>query len=154
MSYVRSDGIRAYAYPHDALPAVVQGKPGSTFSYSQTSSGTSSTHRRHCQAVLTGKVASSGTSQTVTKSYYDECLVTVDLSGADSGHTVSTEAHTRFGLVHKESGLYDSWSDWCDNGAVLRFSASTTGSPPRTTPDTRKWTVLSSFTATINYVGP
>ncbi|MCK5833795.1 hypothetical protein KAH81_09020 [bacterium] len=89
--------------------------------------------------------------------YYDKCKqwrCVITLTGVDASHPVTTEAYTIWGqaqsLTYTSSGTY---AIWVDAGYTLRFPSSTGGSDPRTTTDTRSWTVNSAVTATINYSG-
>lgn len=121
---------------------------GAAYAFSSTSSGSNASERW---------IPLSGTSGTITDAtpvscgYYHQFKPSITLNGTDAGYTVSTEAHTQFGAAHVESGLYTSWSDWCDEATTLTFSDTTTGAPPRTTTDPRSWTVNSAMSATINY---
>jgi len=153
VTYIGADGSSCAANVWDASPATVLAQPNSTYSYSQASSGSTSSHRWYCNASLTGTVPASG-SQTVGRTYYEQYKPTVTLDGTNQTRSVSTEAHDMFGAGHLEAGLYGTWSDWCDAGGPLAFSQSTTGTPPGTTSDPCGWTVTSSFSATIRYKTP
>ncbi len=88
---------------------------------------------------------------TVVADLLTQYIPTVVLNGTDASHTVNLEAHTQNGTSALQSGLYYSWSDWCDAGTELRFGRYTTGSPRKETGDTRSWIVNSAFTTTLHY---
>jgi YD repeat-containing protein len=125
---------------------------GSTYTYAVTSSGSTTSHRWATGDPPTGIVDPGLTS--VSKGYYEQYYVTVNLNGTDSDHSVGTEAHWQFNKDHRESGQYTSWSDWCDRGSKLTFGQATTGTPPKTTASQRSWTVTTALSPAINYSYP
>ena len=150
ITYTRPDNTTGTATAYDGSSAVVQVKPGSTYTYSATSSGSTVTHRWYCNGTLSGSVPSSG-SQTVSRIYYDQYMPTITLAGTTGTCSVSTEARLLYGASHPDTGLFTIWTDWCDAGSTLTFSQLTTGTLQKKTTDTRSWTVNSAFAATINY---
>ncbi|MBI1929651.1 hypothetical protein HYR99_36060 [Candidatus Poribacteria bacterium] len=102
----------------------------------------------------THTVTASASTTSYTATLRTQWKPTIALNGTDATHTVSTEAHTKEGSSHLESGLYGNWSDWCDDRTELRFSQSTTGTPAKTTSDPLSWKVSFAFSATITYTLP
>ncbi len=99
---------------------------GSTYSYTQQSTGSGSTQRWRSQTQKIGAVTDGNA---ISVSYYHQYKPVVTLNGTDSGYSVSTEAHSQFSTAHLDSGLYGTWTDWCDKGSTLSFSEKTTGPP-------------------------
>lgn len=83
--------------------------------------------------------------------YYHQYLPTIYLEGTDPTHTVSTEAHTKFGASHLDAGVHTVWSDWADKRSEVRFSEYTTGIPPYIAIDERSFTINSAITETVHY---
>ncbi|MCX8173116.1 MAG: tetratricopeptide repeat protein [Thermoplasmata archaeon] len=94
---------------------------------------------------------SSPISRTLT--YRHQWHSTITLAGTDASHTVWAN-YTLDGIYYSQSGVYGSWSNWCDHGTTLSFSDTTTGTPPYTTTDPHSWTVTSAIVATIHYTTP
>ncbi len=94
---------------------------------------------------------------TETVVYYHQYKPAVTLVGTDSTHNV-TAHHTEGGSGHNDFGTFNSWSDWCDEGASLSFDTDTSGG---TATDRRHtytnfgiapWnTVASAFAETVIY---
>ncbi|KPK90442.1 hypothetical protein AMJ80_08380 [bacterium SM23_31] len=139
-------------YPYDGNDVSLWVDAGS-YSYSETSSGSSSTQRwSTIDSDKSRTLSISLTGIPLTVDYYQQYKPAITLSGTDSNHTVSIETRTLYGAPALLSGIYNSpWSDWCDVGSVLTFSELTTGTPSRSTTDTRIWTVNSDFNAAVNY---
>ena len=127
-------GSDNYAYPYDGNDISVWGDAG-TYSYSETSSGSSSTVRwSTVDSDKSGSINLSKTVLPITVDYYQQYKPTITLSGTDSSHAVNIETRTLYGAPAAQSGIYISpWSDWCDVGSTLTFSESTTGIPSRST---------------------
>lgn len=85
--------------------------------------------------------------------YRHQWYSTITLVGTDAGHTVWAN-YTLDGIYYSQSGVYGSWSNWCDHGTTLSFSDTTTGSPVYTTSDPHSWQVTSAIVATIHYTIP
>ena len=94
---------------------------------------------------------SSPLSRTLT--YRHQWYASITLVGTDAGHTVWAN-YTIDGIYYSQSGIYGSWSNWCDEGTTLSFSDTTTGTPPYTTTDPHAWQVNSAIVATIHYTTP
>jgi len=81
---------------------------------------------------------------------------TITLTGTTVSLTVSITARTANGTSATASGLYTSWSNWCDDSTTLTFSQQNTGGGGATerlqTTSTRSWSVTSALTETITYL--
>jgi len=93
---------------------------------------------------------------TCTWNWITQYQPTITLTGTTSSLTTSITARTLNGASNTPSGLYTSWSDWCDSGTTLTFNDVNTGGGSATerlhTVSTRSWTVSSAFSATITYI--
>ena len=90
------------------------------------------------------------TNITITAFYRTQYKPMITLVGLDETHTVGV-VHSKGGLSHNDTDVYDSWSDWADEGSELIFDEYSSGHPQLYTTDTRSWVVDSAFTAAINY---
>ena len=148
LTYVNAGSSYSDVTLYDGATISQWADAGSTYSYAQQSSGSNSTQRWRSISQKTGTITDTNS---VSWTFYHQYTPTVTLSGTDSSHTVSTEARNLFGNSATGSGLYGTWSDWCDKGSTLTFGQCTTGSPQKCTTDTRAWTVNATFSETINY---
>jgi len=82
--------------------------------------------------------------------YIHQYMPVVTLVGTDSAHAVSVQ-HMLDGSAHSDINIFNSWSDWSDEGSTLAFDECTTGAPTRCTTDIRSFIVDSAFDATITY---
>lgn len=123
-----------------------------TFSTVNTGGG-SATERLHTVSTVSWSVTSAF-SATIT--YVHQWKPTITLTGTTSSLTTSITVRTLDGSSNIPSGLYTSWTDWCDDSTSLTFSDVNTGGGSGTerlhTISTRSWTVTSALTATITYV--
>ncbi len=124
-----------------AIPSPQAAGTARQYSFSQWSNGEPPSHTITVQS-----------DTTVIADLITQFKPTIVLSGTDASHTVNLETHTKDGVTAQQSGLYYSWSDWCDAGTKLRFGQWTSGSPQKQTLDTRSWIVNSAFTTTLHYV--
>jgi len=127
---------------------------GTTLTFSDVNTGGgSATERLHTVSTRSWTV-SSAFSATIT--YIYQWKPTITLTGTTSSLTTSITVRTLDGSSNTPSGLYTSWTDWCDDSTTLTFSDVNTGGGSGTerlhTISTRSWTVTSALTATITYV--
>ncbi|MBD3384692.1 hypothetical protein GF407_07165 [candidate division KSB1 bacterium] len=123
-----------------AIPSPQAAGTAKQYSFSQWSNGKPQSHTIIVQS-----------DTTIIADLITQFKPTIVLSGTDASHTVNLETHTKDGVTTQQSGLYYSWSDWCDSGTELRFGQWTSGSPQKQTLDTRSWNVNSVFTTTLHY---
>jgi len=123
-----------------------------TFSDVNTGGG-SATERLHTISNRSWTVTSA---LTATITYVHQWSPTITLSGTTSSLTVSITVRTLDGSSATASGLYTSWSNWCDDSTTLTFSTTNTGGGSSTehlhTISTTSWSVTSAFSATITYI--
>ena len=144
---IRQFGSTQQLQAYDGHDGTDWADAGSSYSYSQQSTGSSSSERWRSRTQKTGTVTDGNT---ILWTFYHQYKPSVTLNGTDSSHTV-TAYYDQYGSAADQSGQYSSWSDWCDRNSTLTFSQQTTGSPPYETSDPRSWTVTSAFSKTINY---
>jgi len=146
---IRQLGSGKQLQAYDGHNSVDWADAGSSYSYSQQSTGSGSSERWRSQTQKTGTVTDGNT---ILGTFYHQYKPSVTLNGTDSGHQAAAD-YKQFGDAQSHTA-YGSWSEWCDRNSTLTFSQQTTGSPPYVTSDPRSWTVTSSFGATINYIPP
>ena len=125
-----------------------------TLTFGTTNSGGgSASERLHTVSTVSWSVTSALV-ETIT--YIHQWKPTITLTGTTSGLTVSITARTLDGSDGSASGLYTSWSDWCDDSTTLTFSTLNTGGGSGTerlhTVSTVSWSVTSALTQTITYI--
>jgi len=135
----------------DNSPVIRWVDAGSTYSYTQQSTSSGNTQRWRSETQGIGSVTDGNA---ISVSYYHQHKPVVTLNGTDGGHTVSTEAHSQFNTGHLDSGLYGTWTDWCDKGSTLSFSEKTTGPPHFVAQGERSWTIKSTSVYSITYSLP
>ncbi|MBU4255942.1 MAG: VCBS repeat-containing protein, partial [Candidatus Thermoplasmatota archaeon] len=143
-------------YPYDGVSNTTWLDVNISYSYSWNSTGSTSTHRWNQSTQLTGTVPWDVASKTETGNYYEQWIPSITLVGTSSpNYLVNITARTYFGTSNTPTGLYGSWSDWCDAGSTLTFNDTTyPATPQKNTGNVRSWTVNSAFSATITYGFP
>ena len=131
---------------------------GTSLSLDVDAVGSSVTERWHTYVNFTAAPWVSVTSPFVeTVAYYHQYKPSIALVGTDTTHSV-TAHHFEGGGSSNDPGIFNSWSDWCDEGTSLSFDADTSGSTT-----TERWHtyadfgvppwngVASAFTETVTY---
>lgn len=144
----RFAGDSQVLHPYDGNSISLDAGDGSTYLFGATSSGSGVSQRWMTNQTLGGAV----TNGTIGRTFYNQFLPAITLSGTNAGNTVATSAHTQFGASLAGPGKYGVFSEWCDRGSLITFAAATTLG--WTTSDTRSFTVNNAFTATIHYTPP
>ncbi|MBN2097955.1 MAG: hypothetical protein JW753_00005, partial [Dehalococcoidia bacterium] len=121
---------------------------GSMARLSNPSSGSTSTHRWYCPGTTSWAVNDAGS---LSATYWEQYKPSIAIEGLDSSHPTEVVFITTGESMN--ASVSNGWSDWVDVGSAVRTTESIEGGwmGDWNTGDADEWTVLSAFSATVNY---
>jgi parallel beta-helix repeat protein len=134
--------VDGFQYP---APAVFNWVPGEVHNISVTSPEYQGPDTRYIfeywddGGAQTHDIIVGSTDMVITAYQLTQYKPSITLVGLDPFHTV-TVYHTNDGILENDSGVYDSWSDWCDNGTSLTLDSNAVGSST-----TERWHTYRDF---------
>jgi len=136
------DGLSLYDWMDD----------GTTYTFENPSSGSSSTHRWYTPSLTSYAVTSS---TTTSLAYYEQFLMTISSSGGFLTSSYKGTANYVQFATPSTGNYWDGspWSDWCDIGTTLSASQIVLGPTNERyhTPGTVSWVVIGSAAYNLPY---